>query len=362
MDYEKILEKVDCFLLENKWASRLDPLDRFFEERNKVGLDIGTDSVKMIQVMETPQGPELMAWGIKKIAGEGTKKEEEIVEAIRELWDEKKIKTKRVRAVICDPAVYLRHITIPVVPEDDLVKAVKWQAEKHIPFSIDNAIVDFQILKSKTRAAEKQMEIVIAAAETSLVEKYVNIIKGAKLIPTILDLAPFAAAWALIRNYQFDQGEIIPLVDIGDKMTSIVVVKDEDLQLVRSIEFGTRAHAEALLQSEGLATAESPAQGLPGDMDITPGMESFLSELVEQLNRSLAYCEREFVNEKIRRLYLCGSGARIKNIELFLTKKMGLKAEIVNPLMKIQIPPDGLDTSGLAEASAQMTAAAGEVL
>jgi len=374
MEFEDLIEKVDLFLTEGKLSARLERIDQFFEEKIRIGLDIGARTLKMVQIQETTAGPELLSWGIRDIPMTGPERDSEVIQVLRDLWQEKKIRNRRARVVISDSNVYLRHISIPVVPEEDLVKAVKWQAEKYVPFSIENAVVDFQILKSHVRDGQRQMEILIVAAENSLIERYVNIIKEARLMPTTLDVTPFAASRALIHNYQFDNDEIVPLVDIGEQVTSIVVVKNDELQMVRSVGFGTsflleqfskemavsQQKAKELIQD--IALTKSP-QGSATDMRQLAAWEGFRSEIVGQLNRSLAYCEQEFMDKKIQRIYLCGGGARINSIDSCLSEDLGLGVAVADPLTKIRTSLAGSDPAGdLVRASPQLMAVIGEVL
>jgi len=369
MEFEDLIEKLDLFLTESKISARLEKIDQFFEDRVRIALDIGTRTVKMAEIRETATGPELSSWGIREIPTAGAERESEIIQVVRDLWQGKKLRTRRARVVISDPKVYLRHISIPVVPEEDLVKAVKWQAEKYVPFSIDSAIVDFQILKSHVRDGQRQMEILIVAAENALIEKYVHFFKEARLMPTTIDVAPFAVSRALIYNYPFDNDEIVPLVDIGEQVTSIVVIKNDQLQMVRSIGFGTnflldqfskemvisQQKAEDLIRDIALT---NNTQDVKADMKRLTAWEAFRAEMVSQLNRSLAYCEQEFVDEKIHRIYLCGGGARINAIDDCLARDLGLRVEIANPLKKIKTS-DSADLVGVAP---QLMAAVGEVL
>ncbi len=373
MDFEDLIERFDLFLTESKLSSRLEKIDQLFEDRVRVGLDIGMHAVKMAQVRETATGPELLSWGLREIPAAGAKREDEIIQSVRDLWQEKKIRSKRVRAVISDPNLYLRHISIPVVPEDDLVKAVKWQAEKYVPFSIDNALVDFQILRSKMRGGERQMEILIVAAENALIEKYVALIKEARLMPTTLDVAPFAAARALIYNCHLENDEIVPLVDIGEQMTSIVVVKQDQLQMVRSVAFGTHFLTEQFSKEMGVTPDRagemirdiSLIESTPepaGDMKRLAAWDAFRAELVTQLNRSLAYCEQEFIDEKIQRIYLCGGGARIRDIDSCLTRDLNLPVEIADPVRQVRSALDEASAAQLVQAAPQLMAAIGEIL
>ncbi len=380
MDTKSYWEKIDQKMDKVRFLDRLHPLERLFEEKVKIGLDIGTYSIKMVQLKDTPKGPTLVKLGYKEIPktlseskASGTE-QDSIASVLRELWQEQKIKGRRVRLAVSDSSIYSRDISIPRVTDEELVKAIKWQAEKYIPFSIDDAIVDFQTLRSDSKKGSDQMEIIVVAAKKETVNKYLTVLKEAKLIPTNLDVCPFAVVKSFLKNYPVNKEEMVAVIDIGAKVTSVIIAKRGSLQFVRNIELAGSNFTQVLAQ--GLNVEKIEAEKIkkrsslyPLEMDekkegpnIFPIIEPLLVELAQEINRSFAYCETEQLTQRINKVILYGGGARLKGLDKFLKEKLRVPVEIGNPFKDIAIDRIEVDTPILDEVSSSLMAALGAAL
>jgi len=161
-----------------------------------VGLDIGAYALKCIQTSKSRSGVTVLKAGYKELPLLANRDPEGDVElyatAIKELFQEQEIKANKVRISISDPNVYSRQITLKNVPESEMQKAMKWQAEKFIPFSIDEAVIDYQELTSNKDQSDGQKDIIIVAADNKTINKYVSILMEAGLSASVLDLSMFA--------------------------------------------------------------------------------------------------------------------------------------------------------------------------
>ncbi len=324
-----------------------DLLDQIFEKGTRTALDIGTNGVRVIQIQGTPKGPVIKAAGyhefLRPPEAKGSLPEEAmIMQVLNDLWQETKIKERTVRLVISDPAIYIRHINIPRVGTHELQKAIRWQAEKFAPFSIEGASVDYQIVEKSAKGEENQMEIILVAVEKKIIDKYLNILKVVKLVPSTIDIAPFTVAKAVMRHYPVTKGHMALVIDIGHKTTSVVIVKADSLRLVRTIEIAgyhlTQAIA-AVLPTEKSESEKikkelnvAPEQPPAGETPVTLAVKTVLQELLKEINRSLAYCEQEFMAERIEKVILCGGGAQLKGLDKFLNAALGLTVIVADPL------------------------------
>lgn len=351
---------------ESKALSKTTSSNWIFDDKVRVGLDIGAYAVKVVQVKETSKGCAVVKLGYREIPKLQTSisqiESNALVSTIAELWREQKIGVRQVRLVISDPAVYTRHISVPAVSEEELSKAIQWQAEKYIPFSVDNASVDFQTLALEKKGEDNQKEIVVVAAEKKIVDKYISILREAKLTPIVLDIAPFALARAFLKNYSLEKDEIVPVVDIGAHATSIVVVNNQGLMLVRTIESGGNAFTRAIAQALRINKTEAERMKQKGGEDIVSMVTPVFSELTSQINRSLAYCERECLSAKINRIILCGGGAKILNVDKILGDSLGIPVELADPFRNMITDPNVRKSSSLEEIAPKMMTVLGSVV
>ena len=117
-----------------------------------VGLDIGTDSIKVAEAKFARDGITISGLGIARTP-EGVFDNELIVDpkalgqAIKALLAESGVKTKKcVSSVSGSSQVVVRVISVPKMNQDELAETMKWEVERHVPFSPQEVVMDFQPL------------------------------------------------------------------------------------------------------------------------------------------------------------------------------------------------------------------------
>lgn len=248
--------------------------------------------------------------------------------------------------------------------EEELTKAIKWLAEKYVPFPVDNALVDFQILRENVKRDDNQMDIMIVAAERKTIEKYLSILKMARVIPARIDVSPFAVVKALRTCHSLPSEEMVAIIDMGAQNTSVSITQGDNLQLVRNFSLGGEQLTAALAKELNISFQE--AEKIKRTFSLFPTgqsdienhariLDSFkpaLTELVNQINRSFVYCERELVIEKIQKIYLCGGSAVLSGLDQYLTQALGVRIERIDVYKHFdgcQGKYDNLISEGVAE-------------
>src|SRR4051794_13683209 len=117
--------------------------------KNCVGLDIGSSSIKMIQVKETAKGIKLENFGIEPLPSQtivdgAIMNQGAVVDAIRSLKQKLGIRHKEVATSISGHSVIIKKIQVPQMTPQELEEQIPWEAEHHIPFSKDDVEIDHQ--------------------------------------------------------------------------------------------------------------------------------------------------------------------------------------------------------------------------
>ncbi len=323
-----------------------DFLENMFEKGVRVGLDIGASSVKIIEVEATVKGSVIKVvdqreFSVSLDAKGSVPQETLIIQSLVELWRSHKIKADDVRLVISDPAVYLRYLTIPRIERNELQKAIRWQIEKYVPFPIDNASVDYQIVESQAMKDKTDMGIIGVAVERKVIDKYLGILKAVKIFPSIIDIASFAVAKGTMAINAANLNETILIVDMGAKITSMVLIKGKTLLMVRNIETAgeqmTRMIAEScatdMVSAENLKRSAVLSTDEPLDSSydkISGALREICGQWTQEIARSLTYCEREGLAETVDKIILCGGGAKLKGLDNFIANQLGLPVELAD--------------------------------
>lgn len=165
------------------------------KKHNAIGLDIGSNSIKLVQVKKTKQGISLENFAMSPLPPDsiyegGIRDTEAVVNTIKELAATHQLKTKHVALSIGGHSVIIKKISLPAMSDDELAESIHWEAEQYIPYDLVEVYLDYQILQ--TRADQGQMDVMLVAAKKDVVNQYVEIVREAGLKPVVVDTDCFA--------------------------------------------------------------------------------------------------------------------------------------------------------------------------
>ena len=170
-----------------------------------LGLDIGSSSVKLVHLKEGKRGYTLLTWGEAPLPPEAVVDNQlmnssAIVEAIRELVAQQKVKVKYVAIGVRGHSVIIKRISMPVMSQEDLDESIQWEAEQYIPFDVKDVNIDTQILTPQGDAAG-QMDVLLVAAKKDMINDFTAVCAEAGLTATVVDVDAFAVQNAYEANY-----------------------------------------------------------------------------------------------------------------------------------------------------------------
>src|SRR3979411_1926115 len=129
-----------------------------------LGLDIGSSSVKLVQLKEAKRGYILEAFGVASLPPEAIvdgalMNSRAIVEASQQILRHSKLKNRDVAIGVSGHSVIIKKISMPRMTQEELEESIQWEAEQHIPFDIKDVNIDTQILKPDANDATGQMDV-----------------------------------------------------------------------------------------------------------------------------------------------------------------------------------------------------------
>src|SRR5262245_10800060 len=214
----------------------------FKKQRSLIGLDIGSHCVKAVEITQT--GPEMVvtAFGRNEIVSEGGK-----ADAIVDLLQDRAFRTRRVCTAVSGKSVIVRYLTMIQMSDDDLRNAIKFEADKYIPFDVDEVVLDAQRLDdppgARTGLQENEMRVLLVAVKRSLIDDHVQLIQSIGLQPEITDVDALALgnAYELRRSLAAgveDDDKVVALLDVGANKTNINVLRAGTSHFTREIYLG----------------------------------------------------------------------------------------------------------------------------
>src|SRR5918911_2474796 len=318
-----------------------------------VGLDIGSGLIKLVAISHASGGPVLTKVAFTSIANdaivEGEIMDPAIVaEAIKELMASAGVKTKQVVTAVGGRDVIVKKITMDRMQEADAREVIRWEAEQHVPFDMDNVELDFQILDPEGEGL--QMTVLLVAAKRELVEHKVALLADVGLDASVIDVDAFALHNAFEINYPEAMHGVVGLVNIGHENTNIYILDDGVPVLTRDIPVGTRRFREDLQRERG-QSAEEAERMLQGSGDIPEGfLQTRTEELAVGIERAGAFLQTASRSAGgVGRVFITGGGARIPRLSRALGDRLKIPVQLANPIEKLQVAEGVFDSMQVDE-------------
>ena len=348
----------------------------FNRQRPSIGLDIGSSHIKLMEIEHDPRSDKyrLVNFGMAKLPPEAivdgaVMNTNVIVDAIRELVQQHRIKAKDVVASVSGNAVIIKRVNLPLMSLDELEESIQWEAEQYIPFDINDVNIDVQILDG---AAEDpgQMDVLLVAARKELVNEYQSLITQAGLRAAVVDVDAFAVANMFQLNYDI-AGQTVALVNIGASNVNIHVLRDGVSAFTRDVGLGGRQFTEEIQRTLNISYEEAEAMKVGGDEhdrgavvpeEIEQVLASVGDSLATEIQRSLDFYLSTSADEGIGQVYLSGGAARTPGLSRAIQQQTGLPVEIVDPFRKIQIDERAFNPGYLGDLAPQAAVVVGLAL
>ena len=339
----------------------------FRRKRKTVGLDIGSGFIKVAIVDHSDERPAVERLVVHRLGGDAIVEGEVIdpglvAATIDALFVEEGIHDRDVVASVGGRDVIVKPIQMDRMRKDDAREVIRWEAEQHVPFDMDDVQLDFEIMDPESEGL--QMSVLLVAAKRELIETKIALLEEANLSPRIIDVDAFALHNALEINYPEAMRGISGLVSIGHETTTVHILEDGVPVLTRDLSFGTRRLSLDLQRERGMLADEAEAV-LRGE-NVDDRLRSFLYERAQEVGRGIeratAFLETQEVGSSIGRLYLCGGGVRVPGLVEALAERLGVETLIASPLAVLGLKPDSMDFNRAREIAPMMMLAVGLAL
>jgi type IV pilus assembly protein PilM len=329
------------------------------KKKDVVGLDIGCSSIKLVELKEDKNGFKLQNLAISPLPPEAIvdgalMDSVTIIDTIRDMITSSRTKTKDVVTSVSGHSVIVKKISLPLMTEAELEESIQWEAERYIPFDINDVNIDFQIFGSTSENPEV-MDVVLVAAKKDIINDYVSVIMESGLNPVIIDIDSFALENMLAMNYEIAKEDAIAIANVGASITNMNIIKNNISAFTRDIFKGGNQVTEEIQRQLHVDhdEAEKIKVGTKVDLTSQPIIQNVLKAASESLaieiGNSLDFFQSTTTYVKIAKIYLSGGGSKIKDFDIILQQQIGIPVEVVNPFKKIDYSGKNFDMEYLRE-------------
>jgi type IV pilus assembly protein PilM len=348
-----------------------------------VGLDLGSRSLKLVELESTPAGVRLLKSLIQELPvpaeGQAVDRAGWLQSALKEFA------ASDVHVSAGGPEVAMRRVAVPLMSRQELPEAVKWQVKEQLPFPVQDALLDCRVTGEVWEKDIKKQDVLVAAAGRAFIQSLLETVERAGV--RVASVSPtHAALWACASALVPDIGRgSAALVEIGAGQTEVTIAKDGQIRLVRDLAVGSdsltgslvgvvvsehgqtaidRSRAEALKRRYGVladAAEGTTEDGVPL-FHLSSLMRPVLEHLLTELSRVFSFYRVQMDDAGVSRLLLCGGGATLKQLQSYLADGLGMTVEVFNPLLRLSERSQPLEPEQVAEGGPRLGTAIGLAL
>jgi type IV pilus assembly protein PilM len=330
--------------------------DMFSKEKFSVGLNIGVSSVKVVKLKFNKDITELCSFCLEQ-------NRLDLEAVLKNIIQTQGI--KRVNISVSGQQAISRYVDFPRMKASELKQALKFEAQKYIPFPIAEVNLDGVILREDL--ADNKMRILVAAVKKEFLNQRLKLLKSLGLEVDIVDIDSLALINAFNYNYSQDdnlKNKTIALLNIGSATSNLNILENGHPSLSRDISIGGNNFTQRLADAFGIDFKSAEEMKMANDLQKTDkviaAIESILAKLAQEVRTSFDYYESRSVSS-VEKIFISGGASLYPGLNEMLSGLLGLGVENWDPLRKIAIA-NNVDAVKLKNLSGQLAVAIGLAL
>ncbi len=309
-----------------------------------LGLDIGTSSVKLVEVSEAGKGQyRVERYVIEPLPKDAVKEgdianAEQVAEALQSAWKQMDTRVKNVVMALPSSSVITKKILLPAsLSGTELENQVESEANQVIPFPLDEVNLDFQVL-GPSPGSPNDVEVLLAAARKEKVEDRAALAEAAGLKALVMDVESYATLSAYERMAgllpEGGADQTVAIFDIGANSMHINVLSDNEPVYLREHGFGGSQLNYDISRRYGMTTEEAESAKRKGTLPETYEVEvlrPYSETLAMEIGRALQLFTSSTQYHKVDHVLLAGGGATIPGLDEVVSARVGIPTIVANP-------------------------------
>ncbi len=334
---------------------------RLFKPKDAIGVDLGSTSIKIVQLKGSPGRWSLARWAYLPLpnAGPEVAGPDRKAQAVKLLQDyvgkQKKNAIKSTVFAVSGNAVIVRYVKFPKMTKDDLSKTIQFEAEPYIPFAIPEVNIGFHILGDVVEDGQKKMETILVAAKKELISARMEVVQQAGLVPSVIDVDAFSLENAYEMNRNPATKETVLLVHMGASVTTMTIIESGISRVVRDVFIAGNTLTKAIQrnfqcdakQAEEmknrtalLVTPEDREKAMASEqkeaLQMSTVMLPVVKDLLAEVQRSLDFYLSQGNDRQVNKVLLSGGACRLGNLINYFGQELRLPVENFDPFAKVE--------------------------
>lgn len=342
----------------------------FGKKKRVAGLDIGSSSVKMVELDGKPNSLNLVSLGFENLPSD-TIIDGQIMElntvsdCIQNVCNNHQIEANQVVTGVSGHSVIIKNIALPAMSAEELEESIDWHAEEHIPYDLADVSLDYQV----TAESADSTNVLIAACKRERIDNIKQAIQLAGKQPVVIDVDTFALQNCYEANYDPAESDVVTLLNIGASTMNVNIVKGTRSLFSRDITVGGSQFTDVLQRSLGLNFQEAEglkrgvANAAPNveEKSIEPLMNNVTEVVAMEIQKTFDFyrATTDDNETQVQKILISGGGSKLAGLAQDLSQRLELPVEVLNPFRKIYIDSNRFDPDYIKEIVPEMAVAVG---
>jgi type IV pilus assembly protein PilM len=342
----------------------------FGKKKSVAGLDIGSSSVKMVELDGKMNSLNLVSLGYENLPADtiidGQIMELNVVsDVIRSVCQNHEVHSDNVVTGVSGHSVILKNIVLPAMSKEELEESIDWHAEEHIPYDLADVNLDYQVTAENTESTH----VLIAACKTERIDNIKQAIQLAGKTPVVIDVDTFALQNCYEVNYNPSETDVVTLLNIGASTMNVNIVKGSRSLFTRDITVGGSQFTDVLQRSLGLnfQQAEAVKRGVTDAVEgleeksIEPLMNNVTEIVAMEIQKTFDFyrATTEDNETQVQKILISGGGSKLNGLAQELSERLELPVEVLDPFRNIKVDQKKFDPEYLSEIVPEMAVAVG---
>lgn len=342
----------------------------FGKKKSVAGLDIGSSSIKMVELDGKANQLSLVALGYQNLPDDtiidGQIMELNVVsDCIQNVCGNFQVKADQVVTGVSGHSVIIKNIVLPAMSKDELEESIDWHAEEHIPYDLADVSLDYQV----TQTTNDATHVLIAACKRERIDNVRQAVQLAGKEPFVIDVDTFALQNCYEFNYQPDDSQVVTLLNIGASTMNVNIVKGTRSLFTRDITVGGSQFTDVLQRSLGLSyqQAEAVKRGVSGAVEgieeksIEPLMTNVTEIIAMEIQKTFDFYRATSDDNEtvVQKILISGGGSKLQGLAHDLSARLELPVEVLDPFRNIKVDSRKFDPDYMSEIMPEMAVAVG---
>lgn len=313
--------------------------------KKKLVLDIGTNIVKAAVFLNTSKSSQMLDYSFSAIDSKGS-----LSEAISMAVSNLSVKVKKVNVAIGGREVFIQHITLNKVPQEEWEQQVMEEAETYVPYEINTVNINYAHLQSSD---SNKNEFLLIATPKNLITKIQENCLEAGLECVNIESSIISLANSFEYNYGILQGQNIGVLEVREERTSFIGILNGNIYFVKNIDFGVDNYDQALSSQLKLTNAEAGSlrKNFCLNKEVPQGTKKIINSVHNNLQLELKIINK-FIKDVLEKevptnLFLTGAAMALPNLSQYIADV--IPCETINIFLNMQYDEHKIEKSRLEE-------------